>query len=43
MPSNALIISALFSIPFALVFAIRDGLTVDFSWPTCWSRWCSGR
>lgn len=32
VPSNALIISALFSIPFALVFAVRDGLTVDFSW-----------
>lgn len=32
VPSNALIISALFSIPFAVVFALRDGLSVDFTW-----------
>lgn len=31
-PGNALIIAALLSVPLALVFAVRDGLTVDFSW-----------
>ena len=31
-PCNALIIAALFSVPFAVVFAFRDGLTVDYSW-----------
>lgn len=31
-PCNALIIAALFSVPFAAVFAFRDGLSVDYTW-----------
>lgn len=31
-PCNALIIAALFSVPFAVVFAFRGGPTVDYTW-----------
>lgn len=30
-PCNALMISAMFSVPFGIVFALRDGLTVDYT------------